>query len=249
MQWKLALTGHRKTFCVPFTSDIGSQRLKLHLVNHPLPIQPVVAQSLLPKSASDSTFCTYTYTTNTVAACPQIEVVQYCMSTTEGVNVFTQHRYYKGTLRQNETSHPYVQTHTYTEVLHTDSVTHAHSYISTDIHPAVVSCNQPVRTRVSSVNSVWQWNLFSPPLLCSQACGRQKAVFHFIFLWGFGFIVCCCLFIRFLVFELHLPAEDLLSTVVLFQQLPPYHLCSYNPSHGKMPSVTSVFVISSIGDC
>lgn len=49
--------------------------------------------------------------------------------------------------------------------------------------------------------------------------------------------MCCCLFIRFLVFELHLLREDLLSTVVLFQQLPLSHLCSYNPSQWGDASV------------
>lgn len=71
----------------------------------------------------------------------------------------------------------------------------------------VVSCNDAVKPSVSSVlyNSVWQQNVSSPLLLhcqASRACGCLQALFHLIFLRGFGFIVCCCLFIRFLVLKL-----------------------------------------------
>lgn len=79
----------------------------------------------------------------------------------ESVNVVTQHGDNKRTLYSHH------NTHTET-VTHSDRDTHAHTYISTDTHPAVVSCNQPVRTRVSSAS--WKTRCGSgiyPHLRCS----------------------------------------------------------------------------------
>lgn len=60
----------------------------------------------------------------------------------ESVNVVTHHGDDKRTLRQNETSYVYPHENTLTEIVtHSDRVTHAHTYILTGTHPAVVSCN------------------------------------------------------------------------------------------------------------
>lgn len=66
----------------------------------------------------------------------------------------------------------------------------------TSLYSAVIGLEGP-ESALLPKRLVWKQNLSSPLMLCSGACGRQQALFHFMFLWSFEFNVGCCLFISF----------------------------------------------------